>query len=318
MNYRNYDKKTLAFFLTKQGVTFQQDELLSSYCSWRIGGPADYICQPKSIIQLQELILYLAENDIPYVVLGKGSNLLFSDDGVRGVVIKLDQQWSNYNIEGRTLIVQSGMFAPKLARVAMENGLSGLTHIAGIPGNLGGLIVMNGGSMGNEIGSKVRWVKVLGGNGKFLVYDGPACGFSYRHSRFQGTNEIILEAALELDYGDSEHLRSEMLAVLRNRREKMPRRQPSCGSVFKSPTEQYLMMGPPGYVVESLGLKGTVYGGAMISDKHANFIVNVADARANDILSLVKKVQEAFYAKYLKPFHCEFKYVDNVGNILSL
>ena len=318
MKYSNYNSKLLTSFLNEAAIYYKQNELLSRYCSWQIGGPADYICYPDSMFQLQILLEYVDINNIPFVVMGKGSNMLFSDEGISGVVIKLDRQWSGYKIKGSTITAQSGIFSPILARVAAENSLSGLSHIAGIPGNLGGLIVMNGGSLGNSIGDKIRDVKLMTIDGKINTYSGDECDFSYRHSRFQNINEIILEASIELEYGDMSELRREMLAILRSRRKKFPRRQPSCGSVFKSPAEQYLMMGPPGRVVESLGLKGVVYGNAMISDKHANFMVNMGNARAVDILSLVKRVQDAFYVKYSKPLHCEFKYVDSVGNVLSL
>ena len=313
-----YDKKSLGLFLDELSIMYKQDEPLSRYCSWQIGGPADFICYPNTINQLQLLIEYVKNNEVPYVILGKGSNILFSDEGVDGIVIKLDRQWSSYSIDRNTLTVQSGIFAPKLARIALEHGLKNLTHIAGIPGNLGGLIVMNGGSLGNSIGNNVLWVKVLAEDGQIKTYQKDECDFYYRHSRFQGTRDIILEAKLELECGIKHQLHIEMLAILRTRRKNFPHRQPSCGSVFKSPAEQYLMMGPPGRVVESLGFKGLTNGNAMISDKHANFMVNMGNARAEDILSLVRRVQSAFYSKYSKPLHCEFKYIDREGNILSL
>ncbi len=256
--------------------------------------------------------------EIPHIVIGKGSNLLFCDEGVCGIVIKLDRQWSNYEIIDNTIVVQSGLFVPKLAHIAGEYGLSGLEHTIGIPGNLGGLTAMNGGSQQKNISSVTKWVRVIQPSGDIATYKKDECGFEYRHSRFLDENMIIVEVCLKLQINDKRKIHTEMIEILRSRRNKFPRRLPNCGSVFKSTPELYKTIGAPGKIIEELGLKGYRMGDAEISVKHANFIVNKGMAKAKDVLNIITHTINLVKAKIGISLVSEVMLVDHSGVILPI
>ena len=314
----SYDKDKIAELLADASISYIKDASLRPHSTWRIGGLADFITFPESVDDIRVLLGLASKYNVPYLVVGKGSNLLFADEGLRGILIKLDSQFSDHFVDGNSITAQSGIFIPALARLACSNGLAGLAHVSGIPGNLGGLIAMNGGSMGSSISDSIQLVKTINTLGELVIFPRSSCCFGYRSSIFQKTDYIIVECKLVLPAGDPKDIFTDMLEILRSRRSKYPRRMPTCGSVFKSPSEIYGKFGPPGKIIEDLGFKGLRIGDAQISPEHANFFVNHGRAKANDMIALVEKVQTTFYDKYKCIMPCEFKYIDEYGKVSSL
>ncbi|MHC4800462.1 MAG: FAD-binding protein, partial [Planctomycetota bacterium] len=223
---------------------------MKNHGTWRIGGPADLLVEPSDPEQLSRVLAYTSQNKIPTITIGEGSNLLFSDDGLRGLAIKIGRKMSAYNIDGNQVQAEAGIAVPRLARAVGLAGLTGMEHTVGIPGTLGGLIAMNGGSQRKSIGDVIRHVEVTDRQGRIRQISQDECEFSYRHSVFQGLDVIIARAYLKLQQGDRASIHAEMLQILTDRREKSPRRMPNCGSVFVSGGEIYERFGPPGKVIE--------------------------------------------------------------------
>ena len=308
---------TLAFkkIIGKCGLTAYENEPLSRRCTWKIGGPADFLVEPSSETQIREILVFCRANQIPHIVIGKGSNLLFDDAGLRGIVISLDKHFSSVSVRESVIVAQSGVFVPRLARLAWRHGLSGLEHTVGIPGNLGGLVVMNGGSGRQGIGSCVRHVWVMDACGRAKVFNNNTCFFEYRQSIFQSLKMVITKVELKLEKKCSEAIRQDMLSVLRSRRSRLPRKEPNCGSVFRSDPGPYETVGPPGSIIEAVGLKGLRVGNAEVSRKHANFIVNKGGAKASDVLELIRQIRAVVYEKMGIWIECEVKYVTVMGKI---
>jgi len=289
------------------------NEPLNRHCSWQIGGPADLLVEPENIDQILTLVTFVRNNQIPLVVIGQGTNLLFDDAGLRGVVLKLGADFSQLEVVGNIMTADAGLWVPQLARRAMQAGLAGFEHCIGIPGTLGGLVMMNGGSHRKGIGETVRRLWVVDIQGKLQVLNQADCGFSYRSSVLQGRGDILLRVELECSPGQSGKIRREMLADLRERRLKFPRKTPNCGSVFLSTTEMHKTVGPPGQIIEEAGLKGTRIGMAEVSDQHANFILNLGGASSTDVLKLIKYVRRTVQQKIGFELHCEVRYVSTQG-----
>lgn len=289
---------------------------LWEYSSWRIGGPADLLVEPLDARQVATVIGYAREHHIPLVVIGQGTNLLFADAGLRGIVLKIGQNLSDIHIENQRIIAGAGAWVPRLARQAMLAGLEGLEHIIGIPGTLGGLVMMNGGSRRRGIGENVRRVQVVDREGCLIDLDREQCRFSYRHSALQDSGSIVVEVELECEPGDRGRIRRDMLDDLRGRREKFPRKLPNCGSVFLSTSEMHATVGPPGKIIEEAGLKGARVGRAEVSHQHANFIVNRGSATAGDVLELIRHIRSTVKTGIGFDLQCEVRYVDPHGRIL--
>jgi UDP-N-acetylmuramate dehydrogenase len=269
------------------GIT--QDVSLAQISRWKIGGLADVIVEPDSVYQLSMLRQYLNSSNIASLVIGDTSNLLFADEGCRAVCIRLGSRFSRLRIHGSSVTAEAGIWVPWLARKIMLAGLTGVEHICGIPGTLGGLVCMNGGSQRQGIGQSVLSVTAVSLDGTIMKYSADHCLFDYRQSIFQRNHHVIAVVKLELAAGESARsVRRRMLAVLRARSHKFPRKMPNCGSVFKSDPSNYHQFGPPGSVLEALSLKGTRFGDALISDIHANFFVNLGNSSANDMLDLIR------------------------------
>jgi UDP-N-acetylmuramate dehydrogenase len=292
-----------------------RNELLSRHCTWRIGGPADVLVEPRNLEQLSRLRRYIDDNNIASVVIGDGSNLLFDDAGFRGVVVKIGRSLSAFSIDGRMVRAEAGVAVPRLARVVGLAGLTGIEHTIGIPGTLGGLIVMNGGSQRKGIGEVVMTVEAMDCRGEIRSKGRDECGFSYRRSVFQESDWVVVRAELELQYGDASAIQAEMLEVLRERRIKFPRHLPNCGSVFVSCGRLYERFGPPGKVIEDAGLKGLWVGEAEVSSKHANFIVNRGNATAADVRELIRRIRKKVHDNTNLWMSCEVKYVCCDGSV---
>lgn len=286
---------------------------LAQYSRWRVGGIAQCVLVPTSEQALVECLQFCRTNNVGYVLLGATSNLLFSDEGLAVVAISL-AALKRVAVQQGKVVAQAGIWVPHLARMLAGRGLTGLEHIVGIPGSLGGLIYMNGGSQRKGIGSHIVSVKTVNQAGDSNIYGQSECDFSYRHSSFQARNEIIVSAELQLAKAPVAAVRAEMLSILRSRRKKFPLKQPSCGSVFVSNPAMYAEYGPPGAVIERSQLKGLRQGGAQVSPEHANFIVNTGGATAKDILTLVKHVQQVAYKETGYKMVSEVRYMDSAGN----
>ncbi len=292
-------------------VRYQVD--LAQHTTWRIGGPAAAMVEPQNAQQISRLLKLALVHDCPLVVIGQGSNLLFDSAGLRGIVIKIGHGMDAISIVGETIRAQGGAWVPQLARLAMNAGLTGLEHCIGIPGTVGGLVLMNGGSHRHGIGENVRQVTVVTRQGEIQELSHQECDFSYRHSALQENGSIVTDVVLQCPSADKEAVRRAMLEDLRQRRGKFPRKQPNCGSVFLSTAAMHASVGPPGKIIEEAGLKGVRRGGAEISCQHANFIVNTCQATSTDVLSLIALVRQRVRERIGFEMCCEVRYVSPDG-----
>ena len=311
--------KKLADKLRAIGVNnVKVKEPLSMHSSWKIGGPSDIFVEVEDVSSLQRLLAFAKEYDIPLIVIGKGSNILFSDEGLRGIVAKFGKAFANVKIDGANIIADAGVWVPLLVKLAASRGIAGIEHAAGIPGTLGGLIYMNGGSLQQSIGDTTKRIWALDENGKVVEMTRKECEFSYRSSVFQRKNLIILRAHLEGSLDEPNNIRRRAIDILAERKHKFPLKQPNCGSVFTNNPEIYKAAGPPGKIIEEAGLKGLRIGGLMVSPIHANFIVNVGGGTSKDAFELVAKIRDIVYKRIGYWLECEVRYVTPEGDIAPL
>ncbi|MES1926946.1 UDP-N-acetylenolpyruvoylglucosamine reductase [Salinisphaera sp. T31B1] len=250
------------------------------------------------------------------MVIGETSNLLFADEGLHVICVQMGSDFADVNIEGRRVEAQAGAWVPGFARRTMQAGLTGAEHIAGIPGALGGLVCMNGGSQRKGIGSSIVQVLSVDRAGHCVTRTRNECEFGYRKSVFQENGEVIARATFEFDQAqDRAGVRREMLRILSTRRKKFPRKQPNCGSVFKSDPAMYEDYGPPGEIIESLGWKGVRVGGAQVSNDHANFIINTGSATSKDVLTLISRIRANVFSETGYEMVPEVLFVDSSGRI---
>ncbi len=289
---------------------------LSEMSRWKIGGSADCLIRPSGTEDVARLVSYLTAQDIPFIVIGSTSNLLFADEGLRIPCIQIGDKMCDFRESDDTLWGQSGIWMPFFARKAAQNGFSGIEHTAGIPGTLGGLICMNGGSQRKGIGSHIETVTAVAPDGEIKEFSREECGFAYRTSVFQENGYIITEALLRFtERRPYQEIRDEMLEILISRRKKFPQKLPNCGSTFISNPQIYVKYGPPGKVIEDLGYKGFRKGDAVVSEEHANFINNEGNAKAADVLWLIRKIRKDVENKTGFEMKAEVKFIDQFGVI---
>lgn len=271
---------------------------LASMGRWRIGGAADLVLTPLSVDAVRRAMDALRRHGCPYVVVGDGSNILFDDNGLRGVILHIGRALDRFEITGDGHVrAGAGLWVPSFVRRVIESGLSGCVHAIGIPGALGGLVTMNGGSQRRGIGEQLVEAVVVDRYGERRVLSHAECGFAYRTSNLQKPGQVVVEASFRYEPSDQRALRSEALGILADRRRKFPKHLPNCGSVFVSNPALYASVGPPGRAIEEVGLKGLACGGAQISAQHANFFVNNGGARSAEILALILTAREAVAAR---------------------
>lgn len=309
-------KKNLEELAAKEVGRVAFDEPLSSHNSWKIGGCADLFVEPDNSAQIAEVLRFTYGNKIPLVVIGQGTNLLFDDAGVRGVVLKIGNRMADIQISKNTILTGGGAWVPQLSRMSMRAGLSGLEHCIGIPGTVGGLVMMNGGSQRKGIGENIVNVTIITSDGQSKTLTQAECNFAYRYSSLQGTGCVVIGIELNCPKGDVNIIRQEMVKDLRTRRHKFPRKQPNCGSVFLSSTKMHATVGPPGKIIEAAGLKGLRVGKAEISPQHANFMVNLGGASSNDILTLIRHVRQKVRNQIGFDLDCEVRYVRPDGTLM--
>ncbi|WP_439531296.1 UDP-N-acetylmuramate dehydrogenase [Marinobacter adhaerens] len=295
----------------------EQQVPLSQISAWGIGGAADVVIRPSSASELSEIRKWMLYRQIRPVVIGLTSNLLFADEGCRAPIIQIANNMASMYVRGTEVVAEAGTWVPGFSRKMMQNCLAGAEHICGIPGTLGGLICMNGGSQRKGVGSNVLKVQSVTSDGKVIERSADECEFGYRKSVFQSNGEIITAATLRFERkSDNREIRREMLSILGGRRKKFPRKLPNCGSVFKSNPAMYAEIGPPGAAIEKLGFKGLKRGGAQVSPMHANFIVNTGNAKAKDVLEIIVEIQSAVERNTGYKMEVEACYVSHEGKVM--
>ncbi len=269
------------------------DELMSNHTSFKIGGPADVMVFPSNSTQLGEIIKLFINSKTPYLVMGNGTNLLVSDKGIRGVVIKIYNNMDNYSVYGEYMELEAGMLISKASKIALQHSLSGLEFAEGIPGTVGGAVTMNAGAYIGEMAMVVHQTDYMDANGNIITVTGQEHDFSYRTSIIQKTKGIVLKTRLKLNKGDSSKIEELMNDFNFKRRDKQPLEWPSAGSVFKRPKGYFV-----GKLIDDCGLRGYSIGGAKISDKHSGFIINTGDATCKDVFELIKHIQSTVKERF--------------------
>ncbi|MFI3230088.1 MAG: UDP-N-acetylmuramate dehydrogenase [bacterium] len=285
----------LSKFLSQEQIL--KSEPMKKHTSFKIGGNADFLVLPNSISQIQEAISTCQQNNINYYVIGNGSNLLVSDDGFDGVIIKISKNFKGIEFDENNksvISIKSGTLLSLVAKKAYENSLSGLEFASGIPGTIGGGVCMNAGAYGSELKDIITHVIVLNTKSNQIVkLSNKECNFKYRNSDILKKGLIVLEVILKLNYAEKSDISATMKEFNRQRTEKQPVNLPSAGSTFKRPLDNFA-----GKLIMDAGLRGYTIGGASISEKHCGFIVNDNNATCNDVLSLINlartKVKEEF------------------------
>lgn len=272
------------------GCEYNENTLLSSCTSFKIGGKADLFVQPDSVEKLTAVVSECKKIGAKILILGKGSNLLVSDDGFRGVVISTSKLDKIELIDETTVYCQSGVTLSKLCRFALDNSLTGLEFAYGIPGSAGGAAYMNAGAYGGEMKDVLFKCDHLSADGVISSYSDSELELSYRHSVYSKSDKIITALYLKLRKGDKEEIKAKMDELMGKRRDKQPLEYPSAGSTFKRP-EGYFA----GALVEECGLKGFTVGGAQVSEKHAGFVINIGGATASDVLCVIEHCKKTVY-----------------------
>lgn len=285
-------------------MTILENQSLRQHNTFRTGGMAKYFTEPLNTEDILEAIRFAKENRLKYMIVGNGSNLLFSDEGYDGLIIKTSKL-KGIERDGETLKVYSGELTPSVGAFAARNGLTGFEPLSGIPGSIGGGIYMNCGAYGTEIGDLISKVCFLYTNGEIKIFDRSELDFSYRSSSFQHMDGVILWAELKLSEGDRSQIDEHMKDYAQRRKDKQPLEYPSAGSTFKRPEGHFAAK-----LIDDCGLKGLSVGGAEVSEKHAGFIINKKDATTKDIIELIEKVRKIVFEKTGVTLECEVKVVE--------
>ncbi|MCH4179657.1 MAG: UDP-N-acetylmuramate dehydrogenase [Megasphaera sp.] len=263
------------------------DEPMSTHTTFAVGGPADVLVLPQSVKEMSLAIRAARNCELPLVVLGGGSNVLVRDGGIRGVVIQLNKMQKVLACNERKILASAGYIMKDVCQFAQQNSLTGIEFACGIPGTLGGAVFMNAGAYDGEMSRIVSRVRTVNNHGGVSTYSAPNLGFGYRQSRFQKTQEFVVEVELSLQRGNKQEIQERMDELMRRRRSKQPLEMHSAGSTFKR---------PPGYfagtLIDQTGLKGLACGDAQVSTKHAGFVVNTGHASAHDVLQVIHEVQQ--------------------------
>ena len=269
------------------------DEPMSSHCTFRAGGTAKYYVIPDEYKKVRDVLRLCVEENIPYYVIGNGSNLLVQDDGFDGVIIEIDSALAKIEINGNEIVAKAGAKLSKIAVKALNESLTGFEFAHGIPGNLGGAVTMNAGAYGGEMKDVLKWVKVLDNEGNIITLDASELEMGYRTSIIEKKGYIVLQARIGLNIGFSEDIGLIMQMFMQKRRASQPLEYPSAGSTFKRP-EGYFA----GKLIDDAGLRGYRVGGAMVSEKHCGFVINYDNATATDVINLMKDVQAKVKEKF--------------------
>ncbi len=272
-------------FIPSEHILFQ--EPMNRHTTFRVGGEAQCMIIIQDEEELSRLIPYLNQIEHEYFILGNGSNLLVGDKGYRGIIIKFGGRMEQVTVDGTRVVAKAGALLSKTAAVAKEHSLSGMEFAAGIPGSIGGGIVMNAGAYGGEMKQIVEEVRVMDKNGEILVLDNDTMEFGYRTSIIKNRAFIVLEVVLRLREGSMEDITAKTEELMQLRKKKQPLEYPSAGSTFKRPEGYYA-----GQLIMEAGMRGYRIGGAQVSNKHCGFVINAGNATAADIKEVIEEVQE--------------------------
>lgn len=264
-----------------------REEPMKKHTTFRVGGIADFFVMPRTWQEIERVIALCRKENVPYYILGNGSNLLVSDKGYRGVIIQIYKEMNAIEVCDHTMRVEAGALLSKVGNAALEASLRGFEFAAGIPGTVGGAVVMNAGAYGGEMKDILSQVTVLTPEGKILTLQNEDLELGYRTSIIQKKNYIVLDAEFELEPGEKDVIRAKMDELKKQRTTKQPLEYPSAGSTFKRP-EGYFA----GKLIQDAGLRGCCVGGAQVSEKHCGFVINKGNATAADIVELMKYVSD--------------------------
>ena len=268
-----------------------EQEPMSSHISFRVGGPADYLVQASDEKAVADVLSFCRKEQIPCYVLGNGTNVLVKDEGYRGVILQIGQNMSDISVrreeDGSAVIcAQAGALLSAIAHRALEEGLAGMEFAAGIPGSLGGAVVMNAGAYGGEMKDILTSVRLLMPDGEIVTKTPEELRLGYRYSLVPKLSATVLSAEIRLAAGDREEIRAKMDDLAKQRRDKQPLEYPSAGSTFKRPVGHFA-----GKLIQDAGLRGYTVGGAQVSEKHCGFVINRGGATASDVLRVMEDVQ---------------------------
>lgn len=300
-----YDLQIIRDLADKFSFNYIENEPLKKHTSFKIGGNAELFVSVNNTDQLKAVLLACKENHIPLFVIGKGSNLLISDNGMKGVVLSLDGDFKEISLKENIITAGAGVSLTRLCNFALDNSLSGLEFGFGIPGTVGGAAYMNAGAYDGEMKDVVISVTHITRDGELVTLDVSELDLSYRHSVYKTNDNIILFVTVKLEPKDATAIKEKMDDFMNRRKSKQPLEFPSAGSVFKRPAGNFA-----GTLIEGCGLKGKTIGGAQVSEKHAGFIINVGDATCKDVLDLVKFVQETVKSETGYFLEREIIYID--------
>ncbi|MCI8529440.1 MAG: UDP-N-acetylmuramate dehydrogenase [Lachnospiraceae bacterium] len=288
--------EALQKFVPSENILLQ--EPMAGHTTFRIGGPADCFLLLESEEQLKKVQKYLYLVGVPFFILGNGSNLLVRDEGYGGVILQIGKKMSRIAVQGCHIVAQAGATMGQVAHAALEHGLTGLEFASGIPGTVGGGVVMNAGAYGGEMSQIVTEVRVVNREGETLELDNATMEFGYRTSIIKHNPFTVTEVDFSLEHGDREAIRQKMDELGAKRREKQPLEYPSAGSTFKRPEGHFA-----GQLIMEAGFRGFQVGGAKVSDKHCGFIVNTGEATARDVREIIEEVQR----RVKERFHVELE-----------
>lgn len=277
--------------------------LMKEHINFEVGGPADILLIPSKVEQIIESIKICKENNIPYFVMGNGSNLLVKDGGIRGVVIKLTGL-TNLEVNEEEIKADCGVMLKELSDKALENSLTGLEFACGIPGSVGGAVFMNAGAYNGEIKNVIKEAQVITSSGEIVTLSKDELELGYRTSKVMKDNSIVINATFKLEKGNKEEIKETIDDLTQKREEKQPLEYPSAGSTFKRP-EGYFA----GKLIQDSGLKGYSIGGAAVSSKHSGFVINKGNATAKDILDLIAYIQEEVKKQFGVELHTEVRII---------
>jgi UDP-N-acetylmuramate dehydrogenase len=301
MGLDNFKNKLSEILSPDTGIKY--NEPMKNHTSFKVGGPADVFIIPKRSEDISRVIKLSCENGMNCFIMGNGSNLIVRDGGYRGVIIKLTSL-KHIHVEGTNIIAQAGALLSAVSSEAMNNSLKGMEFASGIPGTVGGAVAMNAGAYGPEIKDIILWANVADREGNILKLSKEELELGYRDSIIQRKNYVVLEACFGLEEGEAEKVKARMDELNKRRADRQPLTYPSAGSTFKRPNGYFAAQ-----LIDESGLKGTSSGGAMVSEKHAGFIINYDNATAADILNLIEIVQNKVRERYHVDMEPEVKII---------
>lgn len=288
---KEYVYKRLSEIVNEEDIKI--DEPMKEHISFKVGGPADILVRPRTEEQIKKILDFIKDENIPYLIIGNGSNMLVKDGGLRGLVIEIADNFSDSKIEGNIVEVQSGSLLSTLGKKILKSSLKGFEFATGIPGTIGGALCMNAGAYGGEMKDIVESVRLMDMDGNIKEFSNEEMQFKYRNSIAANMKCIVLSCKLKLEEGNYDEIKAHIDDLTNKRVTKQPLNYPSAGSTFKRPEGHYA-----GQLIDESGLRGLTLRGAQVSQKHCGFVINSGDAKAKDLLDLIYIVKSTVYRKF--------------------